>query len=252
MYGSPRAAASPRASVLLPLPAAPSIATTRGGSSPAPRSRPRARRRAGTNPGKDTSAASIAVHLDRRAGRERGDDERHRHPMVAPRVRGAARQPSSGHDEILPSTAAVPAEVGDPPRRARRAGPTPSTRSSPAPEEPGVGRRVGGHHREDRDLVDHERQLVGGHPGRAARRRRARPTGRRPARRAPRGRRAPRSAPPSAPSPRGSRIRRRVEPDIGDRQLRAASGRPPPRGTRPTTGRPGTRPSNPRCWKARS
>ena len=118
-------------------------------------------------------------------------------------ARAAGRAPRLPRRDRLPPTPRVPPRSAIP--RARAASRSDSfTRSSPRAEEPRVARRVRGEHREDRDLVDHQGQLVVARRGSRARRRTAPPRGRRRVPRARRGRCAPRCAPPSAPSRRGS------------------------------------------------
>ena len=239
-YGRPSASARPRASVLLPEPAAPSIAMTRSvvtsqSSTDAPSAR-----MASTNPGNDTSAASMPSISLGAVRRERRDRERHREAMVASRCR-RSRPGAPG-----------PAPRGrrPPPPRARPAPGCPS--ATPASRSLSLRAELGGA-REPRLPARVRRERA---PGPGPRRSRAEaPTA---------STSVPTSSAPGAThrsptgSPSSSRVPRvsvshahprhhleevqpaRVEPDAARRSAPSRSARPPRRGTRRTKRRPGT------------
>ena len=199
-YGRSSAAASRRASVLFPTPPG-RRSRSIGRHARSPRSARRAPRAPRTNPGKETSAASTPSTAT-------GPSRRERRPRPAPSPSGgrrrrtrAPRQAATADDEVVTLDARRrPRAPGSRPRRP----PSRSlsfTRSSPAPEEPRLAARVGGQHRQHRDLVDHAAEA----PPRVDRRRRrardrARPRASRPARRAPLRSTSTRCARPSVPS----------------------------------------------------
>ena len=155
------AAASRRASVLLPEAAGPSTAMTRGRRQarrlrPARSARP-ARSSARRSPG-SWSRSPRHPSTGHRCGREPAQDqEAHRDPMVELGVDRACRPPA-GRRHARSDRRPRPR-----PRRRRRRARRPSaasrslslTRSSASPRITVVPRREGGRHRQDRILVDH-------------------------------------------------------------------------------------------------
>ncbi len=158
-YGRPSASARPRASVLLP---GPRRSVDRDDPQPrhvASSTDAPSARMASTNPGNDTSAASMPSISLGPVRRQRPDRERHREPMVAAAVGDPSAQTQARHHEVVALDPGVPAQRPQIPRPRPSSRSVSLARSSAAPVNHVSPRACAATHGEDRDLVDHEREL---------------------------------------------------------------------------------------------